>query len=70
MLAWDRYNNMAELNRLVINNWIFNGNTDLNKRLKKSTPIGFHSKEPHTITKLIYNINIGSTIAGSMTVVN
>jgi len=40
----------------------------INKLLKKAAQTGFHSKRPHTITKMNDNINIDSTIAGSVDV--
>jgi hypothetical protein len=41
--------------------------TEIHKRYKKKTPqIRFHSKRPHTITKMDDNRNMESTIAGSM----
>jgi hypothetical protein len=36
------------------------------KKDKKPAQIHFHSKRPHTITKMKDNINMDSTISGSM----
>jgi hypothetical protein len=38
----------------------------INKRLKKPAQPRLHSKRSHTITKKNDNINMGSTIAGSI----
>jgi hypothetical protein len=39
--------------------------TYMNKRFKKNAKIRFHSKRPHTITKMNDNINMDITIARS-----
>jgi hypothetical protein len=53
---------MAELNWSMdpnpLDNWICSNNTDINKQQKKHAQIHFHSKRPHTTTKLNDNINI------------
>jgi hypothetical protein len=51
--TWDRHNNMAELNRLM-------------ESQPLPAQIRLHSKSPHINTKMNDNINIDSTIAGSM----
>ena len=40
--------------------------TYMNKQLKKNANIRFHSKRPHTITKMNDNINMDITIARSV----
>jgi hypothetical protein len=49
--------------RVKPGNWISNGSTDIKKDLKKKpAQICFHSKRPHTITKMNDNINMNSTV--------
>jgi len=45
---------------------ISNGNRYITKTINKPAHIRFHSKRPHSITKMIDNINLYITIAGSM----
>jgi hypothetical protein len=47
---------------LPFNNWISNDNIYINK----PTQTGVHTKRPHAITKMNDNINMDSTIPGSM----
>jgi len=49
----------------LLDNWILNSNIDINNN-KNPAKIYFHSKIPHTITKINDNINMNSTIAGSV----
>jgi hypothetical protein len=69
VLTRDRHNNVAELNWLMgsqsfpLDNSI--GNTYKNN--EKPAQIRFHAKRPYnTITKMNDNINMESTIAGTM----
>ena len=67
VMTWDRHKNVVGLNWLMgshlspLDNWISNGNAYINKRFKKT-----YKDSPHTITKRNDNINMDSTIAGSM----
>ena len=51
-----------------LENRISASNTDINKQAIKNMQIRFHSKKPHTITKLNDNINMDSAITGSVNV--
>ena len=73
VLALNRHKNVKLVNGIPIatspcDNWISNGNTYIINKLydNKNTQIHFHSNRPHTITKMNNNINMDSTIAGSM----
>ena len=80
-LACDRYNNVTCLNRLmgsqptIHDNWISNENTNINKR----SPTAMHKQTIKNLQRFAYtqkdhilsqktknNINMDSTIAGSM----
>ena len=71
ILAWDRHKNMAGLNQVMgspnppsLDDWVSKGNA-INK--KKTAQIRFHSKRLHIYYhKMNDNINLDSTIAGSM----
>jgi len=73
VLAWDMHetygvvkpaNGLPTL--LSLDSWISYGNTHIITRLKIPAQLRFHLKRPHDITKMNDNINMHSTIAGSM----
>ena len=69
VLLLDSHIHVARISRILgfrhhpLDNWISNDNTYINKQYK-TAQILFHSKSPHTITKM--NINMNSTIAELM----
>jgi hypothetical protein len=77
VLAWDRHIDVVMLNWLIrsqpspldscISITILYIYKKEKKKDNKPAQIRFHSKRPHTITKMKDNINMDSTIAGSMT---
>ena len=70
ILAWDRYKNVAGLKQFIrsqsspLYNWISNGNTDINKQLKKTCTDWLPLKK----TTYYYKDDTNSTIAGSVNV--
>jgi hypothetical protein len=57
VLVWDRHKNVGVLNQLLMEShsslyWISSDNTDIDKQEKRSAQVSFHSKRPHTITKM------------------
>jgi len=61
VLAWDRHKNVGVLNQPSrLDNWILQQQFMYKQTIKKPAHILFHSKIPHTITKM--NDNIHSTV--------
>ena len=70
VMGWDRQKNVAVLSRLMgsqpshLDNWIFNGNTYINKRLKNLHRFSSTQTRSHTIRTMNDDINMDIIIAG------
>ena len=70
VMGWDRQKNVAVLSRLMgsqpshLDNWIFNGNTYINKRLKNLNIFSSTQTRSHTTRTMNDDINMDIIIAG------
>ena len=73
VLALDKHKKCGELNRLMgsipllLDEWVFNGNTDINVRCKPAH-MSSTQKGPHTITNMNDNIHMDIIIPGILIV--